>query len=696
MDSHTQSIIEKYTHGEIRQLLEKAGNAYHNGRNSTLTDAQYDYLSQYLAEDMKIGAMPMTNDAVKVTLPVHMGSMDKIKSDSNALASFLHDYRHSMCISEKLDGISLLIDASRRPIRAYTRGNGDIGQDVSHILPYIRGVPTFKTMTLDGYVRGEAIISRQQWTKISHKGKNARNYVAGIINSKEPNKDDIRCIEFTAYEYIPSPVPNEIMSPSVQFKYLSKCGFSVVRHMVVPHKKVNNQTMLALLDEWKHSSAFEIDGIIIANDAGYSIVSQGNPKHAKAFKHNVIENAAETTVTGVEWNISKDGKWKPVVLVESVELEGVTVQRASGYNARFIQENGIGKGAVVRILRSGGVIPKIVEIVEKSDQVVLPSESTWDENGTELIVASSSSSGVLRSSKKASCSNIPQTVNSNDMQEERKLSTQQSIDAKKLEHFVTQCGIEFYKEKMIHRGIFAGVITNYHDLLNAGVKEFMLLEGVKDKMAEKIYESVQTKINEIELHVFASALSIFPNIGMKKLKELFAFENGIVIRSYQENISNNRAFQGSFEITIGAVDGFSDKSTKAIVDNIDILFIELQYIIDKYPSSKIARMLKAYIENKPQSKPSSPRNSVSEAQESQEAINRVNGRTIVFTGYRDKPLEERLERMGARIGTRIRQNSILVTKDTRKQTTKVREAQELNCPIYLPEEFMAFVFGNGN
>jgi NAD-dependent DNA ligase len=682
MDSLTQEIISKYTHAQIRDILERARNSYHNGRITELTDPQYDYLSTYVNDDMKIGAYPTGNDAVKVKLPVHMGSMDKLKQDSSELISFLREYTHVKCVSEKLDGISLLVDASKHPFRAYTRGDGEIGQDVSHILPYIKGLPSFKTLKVSGYIRGEAIIRRSQWEQISEKGKNARNFVAGVINTKNPNKDDLKCIEFVAYEYIPAPVQNELMTTSVQFKYLKANGFNVVKHILVPHNKVSSSTMIALLDEWKQKSLYEIDGIIIANDMPYPLTIRGNPKHAKAFKHNVIENALETTVVKVEWNVSKDGKWKPVVIVEPIEMEGVEIRRASGYNARFVEENAIGKGAVVRILRSGGVIPKIVEIVKKSKTVVLPENSTWDETHTELMTSSSSS-----------LTSVSQVVEDNEnINNQVRLSTQQQIDAKRIEHFITQCGIEFYKEKAIQRGMLADVITNYHGLLEASVADFQRIDGIKEKMAEKIYESVQSKIKEVQLYQFAAGLSIFPNIGAKKLKDLFEFENGRVFREYQESLTQNihsRYIHNElFASSVAAVDGFSNKSVNSIVDNMDIFFIELQYIIDKYPNSVIAKTLKRYIENKP----ATPRNSIATT-ESAESIAKVAGKTIVFTGVRDKELEARLEAMGARIGTRVRPESILVAKDVQKQTTKAREAQEMNCPIYTPEEFKQFVFG---
>jgi DNA ligase (NAD+) len=694
MDSITQYTIQNYTHDQIREQLNDARIAYHNGRRSKFTDDQYDYLMDYVGEEQKVGAYP-TSESQRVRLPIHMGSMDKIKADTTEFTSFLRDYRNVKCISEKLDGISLLIDFSRRPVTAYTRGNGDVGQDVTHILPYIRGIPQIKTTTFSGYVRGEAIVSRPNWKKIEERGKNARNFVAGVIHSKQANPNDLREIEFVAYEYIPSPFPNEIMSSSIQFSYLKSIGFNVVKHIVIQHKRVTSEAMIILLDEWRQTSNYEIDGIIIANDASYPITVKGNPSHAKAFKHNVLENAVETRVTRVEWNISKDGKWKPVVNVEPFDLEGVTIQRATGYNARFIEENGIGTGAVVRIIRSGGVIPKIVSIKTKVKEVELP-EGKWDDTHTELI-STADGSATTSASSSSSTSSSSQNNSSNSYNENSSiiLTTNQMILAKKIEYFVTTCEIDFYKEKLIQRGILCGVITSIKDLMMATPDTFMKIDSIRDKMAEKIHQSVQSKIQTISLPVYMSAISVFPKIGVKKMTDLMSYRDGEIIRKMYRTATSRCILEiDNLRDAIMDVDGYSSKSVSTVTDNKDTMMKELDWIIQAFPNTVMGKTAVAYKENRMDLiAPSHTQQSSSSSSEfPQVVVRRVNGKTFIFTGFRDKKLEEDIVKMGGRIGTRVRENSVLVAKEIRSATTKIREAQMLRCAIMDESDFRRYLY----
>lgn len=703
MDAFTQHIIQNYTHDQIREQLNDARIAYHNGRTSKFTDDQYDYLSDYIQDEQKVGANPI-GDTQRVKLPIHMGSMDKVKANTTEFASFTREYRNVKCISEKLDGISLLLDFSRRPVRAFTRGNGDVGQDVTHILTYIQGIPQIKSVTFSGYVRGEAIVSRRNWTKISERGKNARNFVAGVIHSKQADPRDLREVEFVAYEYIPSPFPNEIMSPSIQFAYLKNIGFHVVKHIQVPHARVTSEAMVVLLDEWRQTSNYEIDGVIIANDSSYPITVTGNPAHAKAFKHNVLENAVETRVTRVEWNISKDGKWKPVVNVEPFDLEGVTIQRATGYNARFIEENGIGVGAVVRIIRSGGVIPKIVSIKTRASTVDLP-EGQWDATHTELVsgsATSSSASATSSASRTTTASTSTSQINDNNSSI---LTTNQMILAKKIEYFVSTCEIEFYKEKLIQRGILSGVITSVKDLLLASVDTLMKIDTIRDKMAEKIHQSVQSKIQTMSLATYLSGLSVFPKIGVKKMTDLLTYRSGEIIRQmykYQERKHTypyDVEYQQRLQEFIEDVDGFSSKSVSTVIDAHEDLLRELDWVIRIHPTTTMGKTAIAYKENRlgliaPPASASSSSSASASATPAFPAvvINRVKGRTVVFTGFRDKKLEEDIVKMGGCIGSRIRENSILVVKDTTRTTTKMREAQLMGCRIFCQDEFGTYLY----
>jgi DNA ligase (NAD+) len=113
-----------------------------------------------------------------------------------------------------------------------------------------------------------------------------------------------------------------------------------------------------LLTKRKETSAYEIDGIIVAHDSVYPRIV-GNPEHAFAFKMSFADQQTTTEVLNVLWEVSKDGYLKPTVNFEPVNIGGVVIQYATGFNAAFIHENGIGPGAFIDIIRSGDVIPYI-------------------------------------------------------------------------------------------------------------------------------------------------------------------------------------------------------------------------------------------------------------------------------------------------------------------------------------------------
>jgi NAD-dependent DNA ligase len=382
----------------------------------------------------------------------------------------------------------------------------------------------------------------------------------------------------------------------------------------------------------------------------------------------------------------------------------VTIQRATGYNARFIDENRIGRDATVRIIRSGGVIPKIVMISKPSDSVELP-RGKWDETRTELIVcpddADDASGGESSSQTQTSSNRVASSYNENNG---IILTTNQKILAKRIEHFVSTCDIEFYKEKLIQRGLVSCAISDTKDLLLASVDTFAKIDGVRDKMSEKIYASVQSRAQTISLPVFLSALSIFPKIGVKKMSDLFEYKNGEIYRRAHQHVHRRSGLTSmSLSDAVADVDGFSNKSVASVIENIETMIKEVEWFIRVFPTSNVAKTVQSYIENRPVVSTSTTSSSGSSASESSASssgttqyseiiLKRVRGKTIVFSGFRDKELEEQLTAMGGRIGTRIRENSILVVKDIQRATTKVRDAMLTNSQVLQEDEFRHYVF----
>ena len=196
---------KKLSIDKIIELLSNYDNEYYNIGNTTMTDDEYDEIKDYLKKLdknnqylKKIGAEIKSKDKVK--LPIFLGSQNKIKDDDIKIFNkWMNEYNKpsSYNISYKLDGISCLITYKGKDINLYTRGDGEYGQKITRFKNYIKNIP--KKINNSNYsnslgVRGELIINKENWKKIKEiddKISNARNYVAGLINSKTINKDII-------------------------------------------------------------------------------------------------------------------------------------------------------------------------------------------------------------------------------------------------------------------------------------------------------------------------------------------------------------------------------------------------------------------------------------------------------------------------------------------------------------------------
>ena len=187
--------------------------------------------------------------------------------------------------------------------------------------------------------------------------KNPRNMMSGVSNSETPNNIGVYSyIDFVAYEIVGSE-----LSKTKQLEQLAAWGFRVVTYDVVDRSQLTDQLLTAFIQDAKSSSPYELDGAVIEIESADSRKNNNtdalNPEYA--FKYKIVDgsNSSTAVVKCVHWNVSKDGYLKPRVQIEPVNLLGVTIQYATGFNAQFIQQSGIGPGAVIRLVRSGDVIP---------------------------------------------------------------------------------------------------------------------------------------------------------------------------------------------------------------------------------------------------------------------------------------------------------------------------------------------------
>ena len=372
--------LDRLTKSELEEVIKYLSDVYYNDGISLISDENYDRLAERLktkyGAELGVGAVVTKN---KVKLPYFMGSMDKIKPDKNNLTSWALRYPGKVCISDKLDGISALYVKQGGVRVLYTRGDGTIGQDITHMIPYIQ-IGDFGAMDSCA-VRGELIVSKASYEKVKEGKRGARQMVSGLANQKTLTKERIELmnlVEFVAYEVI---VP-EGLKPTEQFSMLdSRSTFHTARWTVA--ESVTIETLGVELTKRKDTSKYEIDGIIVAHDAVYPR-TVGNPDHAFAFKMSFADQQAVTEVLQVNWDVSKDGYLKPTVNFEPVNIGGVTIQYATGFNAKFIHDNGIGPGAFVDIIRSGDVIPYIQAVKSAAPGGPQMPDAKWHWNETHV------------------------------------------------------------------------------------------------------------------------------------------------------------------------------------------------------------------------------------------------------------------------------------------------------------------------
>jgi NAD-dependent DNA ligase len=505
-------ILETFSQNDLTQLIETADNAFHTRGEPILTDTEYDILRNYIETKNpnirnSIGASVEKN---KIVLPYTMPSMNKIKPNTNALSCWANIYKGSYVISSKLDGVSGLYSTENGKLKLYTRGDGNIGQDISNLIPYLN-LPTIPNIT----IRGEFIISKKVFEEKYKKDySNSRNMVAGIINSKTIN-ERIYDIIFMAYEMI-----TPIMTPTEQMVQLQNYGFSVVRHIIL--LQISNETLSNILQEWRTEEIFDIDGIIVADDKVYPRTNK-NPEHAFAFKMVLTDQMTEAIVIDVIWEASKDGYLKPRVQIEPIILGGVSIQYATGFNASFIVNNKIGIGAVIQLVRSGDVIPYIKSVLIPATTPKLPEEDyIWNETNIDIII---------------------QNKEENEMVREKIITG-----------FFTTISVEGVGKGIVRKLIDAGFDT-IAKIIKMKKHDFLAIDGFQEKLSNKIVESIQQQIQKSSFEeIMVASNKMGRGFGIKKVETIFQEYPNVLGEQNMEKLSN--------------VKGMSKKTAEEFIQNI--------------------------------------------------------------------------------------------------------------------------------
>jgi DNA ligase (NAD+) len=617
LENNPIKYANSITVNELVETLEMLSNAYYNTDEPIVSDEIYDKLFEILKKrDPKnkylknIGA-PIKGTKELVKLPFEMGSLTKIKPGDKELSKWIKKFKGPYHLSDKLDGVSAQIYKKQSgEICMYSRGNGKEGQNISHLLKYVVSSETLKKIPLGSSIRGELIISIINFKKIKKQMKNARNAVAGLVNAKNFNENIAKITEFVAYA---------ILNPSnyyrEQIKLLESYKFNVVVNKPIKDE-ITEDFLKEYFEDRKKNSAYDIDGMVCVDDSKIYPSTGGYPAHSFAFKMITKDQIAITKIIKVLWKPSKDGYLKPKIKIKPVELVGVTVEYATAYNAKFIVDNNIGPGAKIKIIRSGDVIPKIMEVITgaKNGPQMPEFPHQWNKTKVDLILKDNNDSDYDSDNSDAN-------------------NGQQMVIIGLLIHFFLKIGVKF-----LSKGLIEKFVENGYDsvikILKADKKKLYKISGLGEKSIDKIYEEIDRAFNEMTLEQFMGASNELGRLlGSIKLK--------LVVAAYPNLIEEFQNYDKE-EIAekIIKIEGFSNKLSNQFAENFQN-FIEFYNEIAKVKDLSRFNNIKIKKANGP-----------------------FNGKSFVFTGFRDENMAKFITDNGGEIKTSVSGNTyMLIHKD---------------------------------
>lgn len=640
----------------IMKLIDKIkqyNEAYRNGE-PLISDSEYDSLIDELKRT------DPTNDwfkhiepaAVscnrKRSLPIPMKSLNKVKSISElkkwCQSLGLKGSTGVVCMP-KFDGLSLLHNELTG--EAYSRGGiENEGQDCTN--HYQASAQCYNPTSDFHYTFGEFVISRDDWERFFNGKrskftgdifKSPRNTAAGLLNRDEPC-DYLQHASFFRYG-----VDDGSLHDYNNFYSLIETICSIYQQEHLYHfafvDELNEDLLMNLFKEW--SKIYPIDGIVIYIDdlRLWEVIGRhqtsGNPLYAIAYKHPDFTESFETTVKDIAWKVSKAGALKPVVNIEMVDTGDCNMENPTGYNAGWINDHEIAKGAKILVTRSGGVIPKILSTISPATQE--EQEKLWDEM--------------------AECPHCGEPTKWNENRIELCCSNPNcpGIQLAKIVFFYLTCGAENMGEETLSK-IFNAGFTSISEILNITFDDLIKIEGFGDSISNTILENNRKIMQGVDLATLIQASDCFTGIGKIKAQKILdemdaETRNAFYQRQYVCPSPNTEAFNilsktmQSFNLGVSPFFKFLTQTGIPILPPV------------------------------------------------QKTINH-NGicahMSVCMSGFRDNDLEEFIQQHGGNIVSGVsKKTTHLVVKDKSATSSKISKAQSLEIPILSIEEFSKFI-----
>ncbi|HEN7116607.1 TPA: NAD-dependent DNA ligase LigA [Streptococcus agalactiae] len=637
---------------ELVSLLNQYVKEYYTQDNPTVSDSQYDQLYRELVELEKqhpenilpnspthrVGGLVLEGfEKYQHEYPLYslqdaFSKEELIAFDKRVKAEFP---TAAYMAELKIDGLSVSLTYVNGVLQVgATRGDGNIGENITENLKRVHDIPLHLDQSLDITVRGECYLPKESFEAINIEKRangeqefaNPRNAAAGTLRQLNTGIVAKRKLATFLYQEA-SPTQKETQDDVL--KELESYGFSVNHHRLISSSMEKIWDFIQTIEKDRVSLPYDIDGIVIKvnslamqEELGFTVKA---PRWAIAYKFPAEEKEAE--ILSVDWTVGRTGVVTPTANLTPVQLAGTTVSRATLHNVDYIAEKDIRIGDTVVVYKAGDIIPAVLNVVmsKRNQQEVMLIPKLCPSCGSELV--------HFEGEVALRCIN---PLCPNQIKE-------------RLAHFASRdaMNITGFGPSLVEKLFDAHLIADVADIYRLSIENLLTLDGIKEKSATKIYHAIQSsKENSAEKLLFGLGIR---HVGSKASRLLL------------EEFGNLRQLSQASQESIASIDGLGGVIAKS-----------LHTFFEKEEVDKLLEELTSYNVN------------FNYLGKRVSTDAQLSGLTVVLTGKLEKmtrnEAKEKLQNLGAKVTGSVSKKTDLIVAGS-DAGSKLTKAQDLGITI---------------
>ena len=526
---------------DLRALLRYHSDRYYNDDAPEIEDYEYDMLMRELkALEEKYPELDSVDSPTKrvggkadnsFESVVHNVRMESLQDAFSKEEIFDFDKRVmdgagscAYVVEPKIDGLSVSLEyVNGEFFRGSTRGDGDVGEDVSGNLRVIHSIPLKLNKALPYIeVRGEVYMPKKSFERVVDRQllndekpfKNPRNAAAGSLRQKDSKITATRGLDIFVFN-VQQLEGAELSSHKQSLDFLRELGFKTVPYYERVESIEQAFSCVEKIGEKRGDLEFDIDGAVIKVDDFSKRELLGStakfPKWAVAFKYPPEEK--QTKLLDIEITVGRTGVLTPTAVLESVHLAGTTVSRATLHNQDFINEKGVNIGDIVTVRKAGDIIPEVLCVNEKHSE------------GAFVYPESCPSCGaaVVREEDEAAIRCINPECPAQLLRNLIHFCSRDAMD------------IEGLGPSIIETFVSEGMINKTYDIYHLDKEKIAALEGFKETSANNIINSVEkSKHNDLGKLIFALGIRHIGEKAAKLLSDHFKSIDAVMSASLED------------------------------------------------------------------------------------------------------------------------------------------------------------------